>query len=248
MPLCKENKLGQNRDFCIGPIADHRFWSGKRAGLPLYRVPWRSPVAYFKFVADKEIQCAHEYGKPREPGFPYNAIGFGVQQPEDLSQLRRRYQTLTPHLLPKDEARTFNRPVLRHPNSKPGNVYIHSDTGSISLLIGWQHAVVQPHILAAGYPRVFENPLKNLPRTVKILQLPKDLAALPQDDQVTAHDTHRHRLLSYYYRGFSAIHHRAHFEAFSNSLRRERQLLVDQAGRQWEGSNIVMKVCVLHAT
>ncbi|KAF1914889.1 hypothetical protein BDU57DRAFT_540752 [Ampelomyces quisqualis] len=139
MPLCKGTELEEHKEFCFGPTADYMFWYGRIAAMNLNRGPWQNPADYLKSRADKEIEWTHLYGKPIEPDFPYNAMGLGVQQPEDFSQLLRQYQTITPHLPPEDPAHHFNQLVLCHPDRTPG-----------------YNAIIQPHILTAGYPWTFE--------------------------------------------------------------------------------------------
>lgn len=157
-PLYTEEHATEATQFCIGPIADYMFWYGRRARLQLNRGPWKTHVEYLQSIAEKEICWTRRYGKAMEPDFPYNALGLGVQHPGDYLKLLESYQSLTPHLLPNSSAHSFNLPTLRHPDLTPGNIFITPETGRISCLIDWQHAIVQPQLLAAGYPRVFENP------------------------------------------------------------------------------------------
>jgi hypothetical protein len=176
-PLYKGKSNVSDNQFCIGPITDYMFWLGRRA--------------------------TKRYGKPKETGFPHNTMGLGAQKPEEYVELLESYQSLTPHLLPKDPLHSFNQPVLRHPDATPSNVYIDSETGHITCLIDWQHAIVQPQLLAAGYPRAFESPDDNSPRDLTLPQLPDNLADLPAPEQYAARQFHRRQLLFHFYRGFN---------------------------------------------
>jgi serine/threonine protein kinase len=158
VPLYKESFEETASEFCIGPIADHKFWYDSRAHFDLRRLPWTSPVDYLHSIAQREIEWwTREYGRPREAVFPHNTMGLGIQQPEEYVELLESYQSLAPHLLVKDPAHPSNRPTLRHPDPSPSNILISPD-GRISCLIDWQHVIVQPRLLASGYSGIFANP------------------------------------------------------------------------------------------
>jgi hypothetical protein len=167
--LYQKDHAGEDDQFCIGPIADYMFWYGRRAGLELNRGPWQSHVDYLSSIAQKEIEWTQRYGRSMEPPtFPHNALGLGVHSPEEHVKILRSYQSLTPHLLPKDPTRPLSQPILRHPDPTPGNIYISPETGRLTCLIDWQHAGVQPRLLAAGYPTPFQNPDNDPPLELEI--------------------------------------------------------------------------------
>ncbi|EAT88561.1 hypothetical protein HBH56_242210 [Parastagonospora nodorum] len=246
-PLYAEEGATEADQFCIGPIADYMFWYGRRAGLKLDRGPWKSHVEYLQSIAKKEIDWTQRYGRPMEPDFPHNDLGLGVQRPEDYLKLLESYQLLTPHLLPKDPAHHFNQPTLRHPDLTPGNMFITPETGRISCLIDWQHAIIQPQLLAAGYPRAFENPDDELSPELVEPQLPEDLASLPAEEKVVARELYRRRLLFFGYRVLNGHFNQHHITALRDPLLLGRQMLVDRAGRQWEGNLITLKGAIIRA-
>jgi aminoglycoside phosphotransferase (APT) family kinase protein len=246
-PLYAEEHIPETDQFCIGPIADYMFWYGRRAGLKLNRGPWRNHVEYLQSIGRKEIDWTQRYGKPIEPDFPHNAMGLGVQRPEDYLKLFECYQLLTPHLLPKDPAHPFNQPTLRHPDITPGNIFITPENGRISCLIDWQHAIIQPQLLAAGYPRAFENPDDQLSPELVEPKLPEDFASLQAEEQAAARELHRRRLLLYTYRVFNGHFNQQHIAALRDPLLLGRQMLVDRAGRQWEGNLITLKGAIVRA-
>lgn len=196
-PLYTEEHAGgtEANQFCIGPVADYMFWYGRRARLQLNRGPWKNHVEYLQSIGKKEIEWTQRYGRPIEPDFPHNDLGLGVQHPEEYPKLLESYQRLTPHLLPKDPAHPFNQPTLRHPNLTPSNIFVTPRTGRISCLIDWQHAIIQPQLLAAGYPRAFENPDDELSPELVEPKLLEDLASLQAEEQVAVRELHRRRLL-----------------------------------------------------
>ncbi|KAF2827212.1 hypothetical protein CC86DRAFT_439615 [Ophiobolus disseminans] len=245
VPLYAEENAIEADRFCIGPIADYMFWYGRRAGLHMNRGPWKKHVEYLQSIAKKEMGWTRLYGTAMEPDFPHNASGVGVQQPGDFLKFLESYQSLTPHLLPKSSAHPFNQPTLRHPDLTPGNIFITPETGQISCLIDWQHAIVQPQLLAAGYPRAFENPDDLLPPKLVIPKLPEHLSSLSPEEQTATRELHRQRLFFYTYRVLNGHFNQAHIEALRDPLLLGRQMLVDRAGRQWEGNFITLKGAVI---
>jgi aminoglycoside phosphotransferase (APT) family kinase protein len=248
-PLYKEGHVGEGEDsvFCIGPIADYMFWYGRRAGLNLNRGPWTNSAEYLQSVAQKEIEWTKRFGKPMEPDFPFNAMGLGIQAPEEYIKLLERFQALTPHLLPKDPKHSFNQPVLRHPDPTPANIFISPETGRITCLIDWQHSIVQPRLLAVSYPSTFANPDSSMDPTLTFPQLPADLATRPIADQVAERELHRRRVLFHAYRVFNQHLNKPHLHALNDPLQFDRQLLVDAASQQWCGNLVTLKSLLVPA-
>jgi hypothetical protein len=244
-PLYAEEHTTEADQFCIGPIADYMFWYGRRAGLHINRGPWKTHVEYLQSIARKEMDWTRLYGKAMEPDFPHNDAGLGFQHPGDYLKLLGSYQSLTPHLLPKSSAHPFNQPTLRHPDLTPGNIFITPETSQISCLIDWQHAIIQPQLLAAGYPRAFENPDDLLPPELVIPKLPEDLSSLSPEEKISTRELHLRRLFFYTYRVLNGHFNQAHIEALRDPLLLGRQMLVDRAGRQWEGNLITLKGAVI---
>jgi hypothetical protein len=131
-----------------------------------------------------------------KPDFPHSVLELGIQHSNEYLKLLETYLLLTPHLLPKDAAHPLNQPTLRHPNLTPNNIFILPETGRISCLVNWQHAIIQPLALVAGYPHSFENLDAILP---DLDSMPKfidnDLLSLDADEQIAMRDVHRYRLL-----------------------------------------------------
>ncbi|KAF2464602.1 kinase-like protein [Lindgomyces ingoldianus] len=244
-PLDTEEHATEANQFCIGPIADYMFWYGRRASLKLNRGPWKNHVEYLQSIAKKEIDWTQRYGKPMKPDFPHNDLGLGIQRPGDHLRLLECYQLLTPHLLPKDPAHPFNQPTLRHPDLTPSNIFITPETGRISCLIDWQHAIIQPQLLAAGYPRAFENPDDELSPELVEPKLPEDLESLQVEEKAAVCELYRRRLLFFSYRVLNGHFNRHHIAALRDPLLLGRQMLVDRAGRQWEGNLITLKGAIM---
>lgn len=180
-----------------------------------------------------------------EPDFSHNTLGLGLQHAEEYINLLERYQMLAPHLLPKDPSHPFNQPTLRHPDLTPGNIFISPDTGRISCLIDWQHTVIQPQLLAAGYPRAFENPDDELFPDLVEPKLPGDMADLSVEEQAVQRERYHQRLLFFGYRVLNGHLNQHHIAALCDPLLLGRQMLVDRAGRQWESNLVTLKGAVI---
>lgn len=148
-------------------------------------------------------------------------------------------------LLPKSHAHPFNQPTLRHPDLTPGNIFIDPETSQISCLIDWQHAIIQPQLLAAGYPRAFENPDDMLPPDLVMPKLPENFLSLNTESQIAIRELHRRRLFFYGYRVLNGAFNKTHIDCLRDPLLLGRQMLVDRAGRQWAGNLVTLKGAVV---
>ncbi|EFR01086.1 phosphotransferase enzyme family protein [Nannizzia gypsea CBS 118893] len=228
---CQGQEHGQDISdkFCIGPIADYMFWYGKRAGLDISRGPWNDSTSYLRSIADKEMKWTQQYGKPLELRFPHNDVLTGKQSPDRYVDLLSKYLALTPYLLPR-EGSELNSPTLRHPASC-----------EITRLIDWQHTIIQPSLLAAGYPRAFENPDTDEPLDLKEPTLPPEYDSLEGDEKAEADELYRRMLMFHYYRIYTGVFNKLHLHALRDPLLNPRKHLVDRAGRQWSGNTITLK-------
>ncbi|EEP82666.1 predicted protein [Uncinocarpus reesii 1704] len=203
-----------HKRFCIGPTADYMFWYGRRAGLDLHRGPWTNPTDYLHSVGEKELVWTRSYGKPLELDFPHNGPFPGKQHPDQYITLLEKYLAMIPYLLPKQNSDPRNQPTFRHP---------------------------EPLLLAAGYPRAFENPDINEPVDLQEPKLPPEYDSLTGEDKAEADELYRRQTLFYYYRIFNGVHNRSHLSAIHDPLLHPRKHLVDRAGRQWSGNLMTLK-------
>lgn len=123
----------------------------------------------------------------------------------------------------------------------PNNIFISPESGAVSYIIDWQHTFIEPRLLAAGYPRAFENPDLQQSTDLKEPSLPSNYVALSSQEKAEADELYRRRLLSYYYRIFNGHHNKPHLEALRDPILLPRQHLVDGAGRQWSGNLVTLK-------
>ncbi|KAL3496588.1 hypothetical protein BJX62DRAFT_221908 [Aspergillus germanicus] len=209
--------------FCIGPTVDSGCWYGKRAGMDIYREPSDSyrenPTGYLHSIAEREIEWTQLFGKPLDLDFPHNTVFPGEKLPDDYLALLRKYLTFVSYLLSKDSDSHLN----------PYNLFVSPETGAISCILDWQHTIIEPRLLAAGYPHAFESPDPKPPLKLEQPSLPSDIETL--SDEAKLETLYHRRLLFYYYRIY----------ALRDPLLRPRQHLVDRAGRQWTGNLLTLK-------
>jgi hypothetical protein len=242
-PLYADGAVGEEAEtFCIGPTADYMFWYKQKATMALDRGPWTDAAEYLQAIARKEITCTEKYGKPIEPDFPHCAFEFGAQQPADFIQSLKDYISLTPYLLPQERDHSFNRPIIRHPDLSPGNVFLHPETGFVSFLIDWQHTIVQPLALAAGIPPTFKSADVN--ERLDQPRLPEDIDTYSPEEKAEAHAIYRRLLLFHCYRVLASRHNTLHHKALLDKSFRLRSWLIDYAGRQWTGNNFTLRGAV----
>ncbi|OBT77466.1 hypothetical protein VF21_05233 [Pseudogymnoascus sp. 05NY08] len=234
------DESGDAKRFCVGPTADYMFWRGKRAGLELDRGPWRDPHAYLRAIGTKELEYTRRFGKPMRNKFPHNDMLEGEIAPEAYTELLDKYLALSSYLLPKSREHLLNRPILRHPDLNPMNIFV-SDECEVSCIIDWQHTTVLPLLLAAGNPPLFENPDPTPPKDYAAPTLPENYATLNPDEKEYADELHRRRMLFYLYMIFNGKDNKDHFSAMRTPLLAQRQHLMERAGMQWTGNTVTLQ-------
>lgn len=79
-------------------------------------------------------------------------MGYQLPLPSDHIRSLEKYLKIVPNLLPSDKS--LLRPLLRHPDLQPNNIFVSDDLDIVGL-IDWQHASVLPLFLTAGIPKFF---------------------------------------------------------------------------------------------
>ncbi|KAF2877225.1 mitochondrial inner membrane protein-domain-containing protein [Massariosphaeria phaeospora] len=79
-------------------------------------------------------------------------------------------------------------------------------------------------------------------------QLSEDIASLPEEEQVEAHELFRRRLLFFGYRVLNSHFNQLHIAALRDPLLLGRQMLVDRAGREWAGNLMTLKGAVIRTS
>ncbi|PYI23681.1 phosphotransferase enzyme family protein [Aspergillus violaceofuscus CBS 115571] len=217
---------GDSETYCIGPIADYMFWDGQRAELELDRGPWSDPGQYLRAIAIKEVLWTERFGKPLECDFRHNTVFPGVDSHQDYLILLNKSLAIAPYLIPQDPKDILNRPTLHHRDLTPSNVFVCPETFRPTCIIDWQHTTITPLLLAAAYPRLFENPDPEPPAGLTPPEYPGNYDQLDPEDKTQVDELIRRQSLFYLYR---------------DPLILPRQHLVDLAGRQWSGDLMTLR-------
>lgn len=200
-----------------------------------------------KAPAERERAWLTKHGVPRFPREPLNREVYDNQkvnpdvQIEDLS----KYLDLVPWLVPRDEDR--HRPVIRHPDLSPNNIFI-SDEGAITGLIDWQHCAVMPLSLHSRIPEHFQNWGDEVSESLHLPALPASYHVLTAPEQEVEHEKYRRRQLHHFYVGFTALHNKDHSKALQDSSVTEANKLFEVAGHPWEGDNASLRAQIIRYT
>lgn len=123
----------------------------------------------------------------------------------------------------------------------PSNVFVCPDTFNITCIIDWQHTTVTPLLLAAGYPKLFENPEPDPPTCLVPPKYPEGYDTMSPKDKAEVDELIRRQSLFYLYRVFNGGLNKVHLKALQDPLILSRQHLVDFTGRQWSGNLMTLR-------
>ncbi|RMJ22773.1 hypothetical protein PHISP_06364 [Aspergillus sp. HF37] len=124
-----------------------------------------------------------------------------------------------------------------------------SITGAVSCIVDWQHTTIEPRLLAAGYPRAFENP--DITESFDLAEptLPSEYDSLSIDEKAEeADELYRRRTLFHYYRLFNGVFNKPHLSALRDPPLNPRKHLVDRAARPWSGNLITLMGALVRMT
>ncbi|GLB18359.1 phosphotransferase enzyme [Aspergillus tubingensis] len=152
------------------------------------------------------------------------------RSPQDYLELLKKYMTIAPYLLPEEQGNNLSKPTLRHP-----------DKFKVKSIIDWQHTIITPLLLTAGYPKLFENLNPKHPSELKPPKYPPGYGTMSSDEQAQVDELIRRQSLFYLYHVFNGGLNKVHLEALRDPLILQRQHLVDSAGRQWSGDIVTLR-------
>jgi len=144
------------------------------------------------------------------------------------------YLKTAPYNVPESEE--LKVPVLRHPDLSPSNIFV-SDSGEITGIIDWQHAVVLPIFLQAKMTKHFQNYVDEDSENFKPLRLPPNFDSLDMSEKDREMEPFRRRQVHFFYIGFTDRLNKPHFRAMGKHNLVLRNSLYDAACRLWEGDN-----------
>ncbi|KAH7410486.1 kinase-like domain-containing protein [Phaeosphaeria sp. MPI-PUGE-AT-0046c] len=224
---------GFGSKFCVGRYTGLRWWFGTRQDLKTDRGPHSEPLRALQAPAEKELAWIHEYGRPRYPFRRQHreAFNYEKQDPSVHTKSLQDYLHISPHMLPKNPE--LLRPILRHPDVQPNNIFISEDF-RISGLIDWQHSVALPTFLAAGIPNSFQNYNDAESRSFSPPQRPTGLDPMDDTERSRVLEEYRRRYIHFYYLGFTQRLNERHWLALEDEMDILRRRMFDHAGEPWE--------------
>lgn len=149
------------------------------------------------------------------------------------------------YLIPHESE--LHRPVLRHPDLQPNNIFCTDDLEVIGL-IDWQHSSVLPQFLAAGIPNYFANYHDEESLRFVPPKLPENFSDLDHEEQLEAAEIYRRRHLHFFYVGFTQRFNPSHFQALSRQTDLLTRKAFVHASQPWEGNNIPLRSDLIHIT
>ncbi|KAL4735270.1 kinase-like domain-containing protein [Aspergillus similis] len=93
-----------------------------------------------------------------------------------------KYLQIAPYLIPRD-CPALHRPVIRHPDLQPNNIFVSSEL-EINGLIDWQHSTVLPLFLQCGIPRSLQNYGDEITDSLQTPTLPRNFDEIRGDTTV----------------------------------------------------------------
>ncbi|EER29794.1 hypothetical protein CPC735_011120 [Coccidioides posadasii C735 delta SOWgp] len=223
------------RRFCIGPDTSLGLWFGKRLNLSVERGP------FLTAGATKEIAYLKRFGRPLQPFQRLRREMYNYQAQSHLEHIvnLEKYLQIAPHLIPRD-CPALHRPVLRHPDLQPNNIFVSSDL-EIKGLIDWQHSTVLPLFLQCGIPQSLQNYGDEISESLQTPTLPRNFDELEEIQRFQHAEIFRKRQLHYLYVKLTADKNPEHYDALTYHLSALRRRIFHHASDPWEGDNMTLK-------
>lgn len=149
----------------------------------------------------------------------------------------RKYLQISSKLIPDGEELT--RPVIRHPDLRPSNIFV-SDDYEITSLIDWQNALVLPLFLQSGIPDL-DNSVDLASNFLETPKLPDDLSALDEDSRLEQLELFHKRLLCHFYMTETSKNNPIHYEALTFPFSTGRRKVYNLSCAPWQGDNIPLR-------
>ncbi|KAM5453108.1 hypothetical protein MaudCBS49596_002884 [Microsporum audouinii] len=234
-------------EICVGPDTSLKWWYAERSFLrDINRGPHLDAGQCMEAAAKKELAWLKSYAKPR---FPFErgyreATNYQKSAPEEYSETLEKYLKIIPYLVPHDKG--LQRPILRHPDLQPNNIFANKDLDIIGL-IDWQHCSALPLFLAAGIPHYIQNYDDEESLSFTPPKLPDNLDEMSLHERSSALEMFRRRHLHFYYLGFTQRFNPCHFSALnSDSSQLLKRKTFIHAASPWEGNNAQLKADLVH--
>lgn len=195
--------------------------------------------------AERERAWLTQHGTPRFPREPLNREIYENKEVHPNLQIEALsdYMEMVPSLVPED--RILHRPILRHPDLSPSNIFV-SDEGTVIGLIDWQHCAILPLYLHTRVPEHFQNWGDEGSERFETPSLPTDYKSMTQPERDVEDEKFCRRQLHHFYLGFTGLYNKQHSKALQNSSVTEANKLFELSGHPWEGDNAALKAGIIH--
>jgi hypothetical protein len=154
---------------------------------------------------------------------------------DSLQKYLQIYRSLIPH-----GNAELTRPVLRHPDLRPSNIFV-SDDYKITSLIDWQRAEVLPLFLHSGIPDDLDNSVDPISKSLETPRLPDNISALSEEEQSNQLDLFRKRQLHHFYLTETANNNPTHFEALTYPFSIGRRKIYHLSSDPWQGDPVPLR-------
>ncbi|KAI1932580.1 hypothetical protein LOZ65_000569 [Ophidiomyces ophidiicola] len=188
-------------EICIGPDASLAWWYAERSLLGDINRDLDAAQC-MEAVAKKELAWLKSYAKPRflfERAYR-EATNYQKSAPQEYIETLEQYLKIVPYLIPKDKG--LQRPILRHPDLQPNNIFVNQDLDLVGL-IDWQYCSALPLFLAAGIPDYIQNYNDEESLRFTPPKLPDSMDEMSPNGRSAALERFRRRHLHFYYLGFT---------------------------------------------
>nr|POE53459.1 hypothetical protein CFP56_28681 [Quercus suber] len=194
-----------------------------------------------KAGAEKEIKYLARYGHPLLPFNRMQRETFNMEKqlPSVHLDSLQKYLQVSSDLIPRGNKELI-RPVIRHPDLRPSNIFV-SDEYEITSLIDWQNATALPLFLHSGIPEDMDNSIDPVSSALETPRLPDDLSALDEDSRLEQLELFQKRHLHHSYMAETSKSNPMHYEALSMPFSVGRRKLYDLSSAPWQGDNIPLR-------
>ncbi|KAK4570045.1 hypothetical protein LTR86_003015 [Recurvomyces mirabilis] len=232
---------GRLESLCVGPSTSLELWHGKRSRLDVDRGPYAETEDVLNSGAIKEIRYLDSYGRPLLPFDRMRRETFHLekQSPSAHRDSLQQYLQISKHLIPQSK-NGLARPVLRHPDLRPSNIFV-SEKYEITSLIDWQNCTLLPLFLHSGIPEDLDNSTDPASRSLEIPQLPEEIPDLTEEERSEQLEVFRRRQSHYFYMRETAKTNPMHFEALSRPFSIGTRKIYQLSGAPWQGDIIPLK-------
>ncbi|KAI7531858.1 hypothetical protein KC331_g13880 [Hortaea werneckii] len=226
--------------FCVGPDASLEYWFETRDQLEIPRGPAKTCQQVLEGGAKKELAWLRSHGKSRLPFDREYREMFNYEKvdPDEHIRSLEKFLKVAAPTVPIEE--WLHKPVIRHPDLSPDNIFVDDDC-KITSILDWQHTTVLPLYLHAGIPRSLQNYGDPDSEELKKPEYPSNLDELDEDDRLKDIELYRRRHTHYYYVGATITKLNSHYKAMSHDRGLLRKKFYQHAVAPWEGNSIPLK-------